>query len=325
MLFEAAAVTKLYPARNGNRKGHLHAVDDVSIAIAEGESVGLVGESGCGKSTLARLVARLVEPTSGQMTFGGKAFADMPEWEFARSPARADIQIVFQDPHESLNPTFTVLTAVADPIRRLMPGTSKAQAEELALGVLDDVGLPRSLAYRLPHQLSGGQKARVGIARAVAVKPKLLVLDEPTSALDVSVQSVVLKLLGELKQKHGMSYLFVSHDLNVVRLICDRIVVMYLGKIVESGPADVVFRDPKHPYTQALIAAIPDPARRGEKVARLEGSAATPIDPDPHQCRFAGRCSMEMPVCTQQMPFLGPVGDGHLAACHLYQPAGHNA
>ncbi|SON55036.1 Oligopeptide transport ATP-binding protein OppF [Hartmannibacter diazotrophicus] len=317
MLLEAERISKLYPVRHGRRGSRLHAVDGISLAIGEGESVGLVGESGCGKSTLARLVARLTTPTGGRLAFAGTDIGAIPEHRFARSPERAAIQIVFQDPNESLNPAFTVLAAVMDPIRRLLPATSAARAEELAFEALDDVGLPRALAHRYPHQLSGGQKARVGIARAIVVRPKLLILDEPTSALDVSVQSVILKLLGDLKDRLGMSYLFVSHDLNVVRLICDRIVVMYLGKVVESGPADAVFRNPQHPYTKALIAAIPDPARRGEKIQRLEGTASSPIDPDPNACRFAGRCPVEVPLCTRKMPELLPAGEAHLAACHL--------
>ncbi|WP_176083676.1 ABC transporter ATP-binding protein [Martelella sp. HB161492] len=317
MLLDARSIAKFFPVRNAGRKSRLHAVDGIDLAIDNGESVGLVGESGCGKSTLARLIARLIDADGGRLDFSGHDLAALSGRSFATTPERAEIQIVFQDPNESLNPSFTVLRAVADPIRRLMPGTSRSQATQLALEALHAVGLPRELAGRFPHQLSGGQKARVGIARAIAVKPKLLILDEPTSALDVSVQAVILKLLARLKAERGMSYLFVSHDLNVVRLICDRIVVMYLGKVVEEGPAEAVFSHPRHPYTQALIGAIPDPARRGTTVARLEKPASSPIDPDPNRCRFAGRCPHEIPRCSREMPSLAETGSRHFAACHL--------
>ena len=220
--------------------------------------------------------------------------------------------MVFQDPNESLNPAFTAFASVADPLRKLgRPGL-----EARVLAAFDDVGLPRELARRYPHQLSGGQKARVGIARAISVDPGLVILDEPTSALDVSVQATILKLLGELRDKRGVSYLFVSHDLEVVRLVCDRIVVMYLGRIVESAPTATLLAAPAHPYTRALIAASPDPARRGVKVERLEGAAQSPIDPDPRVCRFAGRCALEADICRRAAPPLLPVGDGHKVACH---------
>lgn len=316
ILLQADALTKLYPVRRGRASAKLHAVDAVDLTIGAGESVGLVGESGCGKSTLARLIARLIDISSGELQFGERDIGHIPARAFAGAPERAGIQVVFQDPNESLNPGFTVFEAVADPIRRLGQVKGREAVTERVMRALEDVGLPRELANRYPHQLSGGQKARVGIARAIAVEPKLLVLDEPTSALDVSVQSVILRLLADLKARHGMSYLFVSHDLNVVRLITDRIAVMYLGKIVEIGPSAEVFARPRHPYTRALIAAIPDPARRDARPARLEGSASSPIDPDPNTCRFAGRCPVEMPVCRQSMPTLIPVGDAHAVACH---------
>lgn len=316
ILLQAQALTKLYPVRRGLAAAKLHAVDAVDLTIGAGESVGLVGESGCGKSTLARLIARLIDVSAGELRFGESDIGHIPARAFAAAPERAGIQVVFQDPNESLNPGFTVFEAVADPIRRLGHIKGRAAVAERVMRALDDVGLPRELANRYPHQLSGGQKARVGIARAIAVEPKLLVLDEPTSALDVSVQSVILRLLADLKARRGMSYLFVSHDLNVVRLITDRIAVMYLGKIVEIGPSAEVFSRPRHPYTRALIAAIPDPARRDARPARLEGSASSPIDPDPNACRFAGRCPVEIPACRQSMPALIPVGDAHAVACH---------
>ncbi len=319
-LFEARDLSKLYPVRHGRRTGQLHAVDHVDLAIAEGECVGLVGESGCGKSTIARLAARLLEPSGGQLLFAGADIGAVPLGRFTTTPERAAIQVVFQDPTESLNPGFTVFAAVADPVRRLVTARDAAAVEACVWKALDDVGLPRALAGRYPHQLSGGQKARVGIARAIAVDPRLLILDEPTSALDVSVQSVVLKLLGELRAKRRMSYLFVSHDLDVVRLLCDRVAVMYLGRIIEIGATAALLERPAHPYTRALLAATPDPKRRGLRVERLAGTAASPIDPDPDSCRFAGRCPVEFDRCRIAMPVLRDLAADHAAACHLAAP-----
>jgi peptide/nickel transport system ATP-binding protein len=235
------------------------AVDGISFTIKRGESVGLVGESGCGKSTTSMMVMRLLDPTSGIVTFDGEDIGSIPAKEFAKSPMRRRIQMVFQDPTESLNPRFTAARAIADPILRMsdIKGADavRARCEELAI----NVGLPVELLDRFPHQLSGGQKARVGIARAIALNPELVILDEPTAALDVSVQAVVLNLLEDLKHKLGMSYLFVSHDLNVVRLLCDRVIVMQTGKIVEEGSAEQVMDSPKSDYTKELLAAIPHP------------------------------------------------------------------
>jgi oligopeptide/dipeptide ABC transporter ATP-binding protein len=293
----------------------LHAVDDVSFSIMPGETVGLVGESGCGKSTLVRLMTRLLDPSEGSICFDGAELAAIPARHFAQVKERAQIQMVFQDAGESLNPRYTAFQAIADPLRRLTPlrGPELARRVREAAG---HAGLGEELLSRFPHQLSGGQKARVGIARAVAVEPRLLILDEPTAALDVSVQVVILQLLDALKRRLGMSYLFVSHDLNVVRLLCDRVLVMYLGKIVESGPVEEVFGRPAHPYTQALIAAIPSLDRRGIKRLRLAGEPRSPIDPDPNTCRFYGRCPQGEPHCAQAMPQLRILGKGHAAACH---------
>jgi peptide/nickel transport system ATP-binding protein len=235
------------------------AVDGISFTIRRGESVGLVGESGCGKSTTSMMVMRLLDPTSGMVTFDGEDIGAIPAKKFAGSPMRRRIQMVFQDPTESLNPRFTAARAIADPIMRMsdIRGSDavRARCEELAR----NVGLPVELLDRFPHQLSGGQKARVGIARAIALNPELVILDEPTAALDVSVQAVVLNLLEDLKHKLGMSYLFVSHDLNVVRLLCDRVIVMQAGRIVEEGRAEQVMDSPKSDYTKELLAAIPHP------------------------------------------------------------------
>ncbi len=317
-LLEATKLAKFYPVKGGERGASLHAVDEVDLVIGPGESVGLVGESGCGKSTMVRLLARLVDPSSGTIALCGRDITAVSQARFVRSPDRARIQVVFQDPTESLNPSFRVFRAVADPLQRLLGLRKAADIEARVRRAAELVGLPAELLQRYPHQLSGGQRARVGIARAIVVEPSLLILDEPTSALDVSVQAVVLKLLAELRDRLGMSYLFVSHDLNVVRLLCSRVAVMYLGKIIEVGPTEALFTNPRHPYTAAL-SFIPDPARRGANRPRLDGSPTSPIDPDPRTCRFFSRCAKSAPICNRVMPLLrvGDQGQGHAVACHL--------
>jgi oligopeptide/dipeptide ABC transporter ATP-binding protein len=322
-LLEVAGLRKLYPmpAAKGWRRGapsSLHAVDGVGMTIGEGETVGLVGESGCGKSTLVRLLARLIDPSAGTIRFAGGDIGAVPARRFGRGKERAQIQMVFQDATDSLNPRFTAFRAIADPLRRLrrLGGTAlRARVEEVARLT----GLPLELLGRFPHQLSGGQKARVGIARAIAVEPRLLILDEPTSALDVSVQVVILQLLDELKQRLGLSYLFVSHDLNVVRLLCDRILVMYLGHIVESGPADAVFAAPAHPYTKALISAVPSLGGGAARERRIElpGEPRSPIGPDPNVCPLYGRCFRATDACKTTMPALREVMPGRRVACHF--------
>ena len=298
----------------------LLAVDDISFAIQAGESVGLVGESGCGKSTLVRLVTRLMNPTAGEIWFEGTDLARIASQQFARSPFRAQIQMVFQDPTDSLNPRHTAFDTVAEPLKRLDKIRDRSRLSSRVEELAKWVGLPPELLSRFPHQLSGGQKARVGIARAIALEPKLLILDEPTSALDVSVQALILQLLSDLRSRLGMSYLFVSHDLNVVRLLCDRVLVMYLGKIVESGPVDVIFSQPAHPYTQALVAAIPSmekPGRSSE--ALLSGDPRSPIDPDPNTCRLVGRCPTGQEICEAKMPLPQLVSPVHEVSCHFPQ------
>jgi oligopeptide/dipeptide ABC transporter ATP-binding protein len=317
-LLDVRALTKLYPVKSGTQRAQLHAVDDVSLAIMPGESVGLVGESGCGKSTLVRLLARLIDPSSGQIRLDGNDLAAMPQTDFVSSPDRRRIQVVFQDPTESLNPSFRVAKAIGDPLRHLLKPIKASDIEARVRRAAMLVGLPIELLERYPHQLSGGQRARVGIARAIIVEPSLLILDEPTSALDVSVQAVILRLLADLRDRLGMSYLFVSHDLNVVRLLCSRVIVMYLGKVIEVAPVEELFVKPRHPYTQALIAAIPDPARKGQASrVRLDGSPSSPIDPDPNRCRFHGRCAKGAEICTTAMPVLRTISPGHVAACHF--------
>lgn len=310
----ARALRRLRYGREAAQK--LHAVDDVSFTIGRGETVGLVGESGCGKSTLVRLVARLIDGNEGSIRLGTQELTHIPAKRFASVEHRVKIQMVFQDAGESINPRYTASDAIADPLkrlRRLSGAELKAKVEQTA----QRCGLPLELLSRFPHQLSGGQRARVGIARAIAVEPELLILDEPTAALDVSVQVVILQLLEKLKAELGMSYLFVSHDLNVVRLLCDRVLVMYLGKIVESGPARDVFANPAHPYTRALVDAVPDAKRLASSRTRLSGEIASPIDPDPNACRFAGRCPRVQAICREVMPRLSPLTSSHHSACHF--------
>ncbi|GLH77235.1 ABC transporter ATP-binding protein [Bradyrhizobium sp. SSBR45G] len=322
-MLEVRSLSKFYPIKRAGKGAKLHAVDDVSLTISAGESVGLVGESGCGKSTMVRLLGRLIDPTTGQVLMEGEDLTAITQAKFASSPHRRRIQVVFQDATESLNPSFRAFQAIADPLKRLLGLSDSAEIARRVHATAALVGLPDELLQRYPHQLSGGQRARVGIARAVAVEPSLLILDEPTSALDVSVQAVILRLLADLRARLSMSYLFVSHDLNVVRLLCSRVVVMYLGKIVEIAPAEALFTAPRHPYTQALVAAIPDPARRGEARPRLDGSPSSPINPDPNACRFYGRCPKGADLCANSMPPLRAMGPDHFAACHFaVSPAG---
>jgi oligopeptide/dipeptide ABC transporter ATP-binding protein len=309
-LLQVEGLHKRFPV-GGRRGALLHAVDDVSLHIAPGESVGLVGESGCGKSTLVRLLARLLDPSDGRIVFAGQELAEIRAERFARCPQRASIQMVFQDPNDSLNPRFSARDAIAEPLR-LLTALSAAEIDARVDEVALQVGLPLALLPRYAHQLSGGQKARVGIARALAVKPKLLILDEPTAALDVSVQAVVLQLLADLRRDLGLSYLFVSHDLNVVRLLTDRVAVMYLGKIVETGPSEAVFRAPRHPYTQALVSAIPG---QGPRI-KLTGEVSSPIDPPAHVCRFHGRCPQGEDRCAREAPTLHRLGTREVA-CHF--------
>ncbi len=309
-LLEVDRVVKRFPVGSG----YLHAVDEVSFTIGRGESVGLVGESGCGKSTLAKLVTRLADPDDGAIRYNGTDIGATTLRAFARDPTRARIQTVFQDATDSLNPRRTVGDAIAEPLLLLCAMhdrvARRARVEELA----DQVALPRPCLDRYPHQLSGGQRARVGIARALASRPSLIVLDEPTAALDVSVQAVVLKLLDRLRRDLGVSYLFVSHDLHVVKLLCSRVLVMYLGVIVEAGPVAELFARPQHPYTRALLSASPG-APAGDRIT-LQGQASSPVDPNPHACRLVGRCPYQKPRCATEIPRLRSEGESTVA-CHF--------
>jgi peptide/nickel transport system ATP-binding protein len=296
----------------------VRAVDDVSFTVEPQETLGVVGESGCGKSTLARLILRLLEPDAGSVTFLGEDLASASRKRLKR--LRRDMQLVFQDPHASLNPRMTIDDAVAFSL--LVHGTSRREARARAGRLLERVGLdPRLYGRRYPHELSGGQRQRVNIARALVLEPKLLVLDEPVSALDKSVQAQVLNLLQELKAELALTYVFISHDLNVIEYVSGRVLVMYLGQVVETGTADALAEAPKHPYTQALFASAPsmDPDRRMDRPP-IAGDPPNPIDP-PSGCRFRTRCAFAMPRCADAPPPPVAVGPAHDVACYLYSAA----
>ena len=314
-LVEARGLAKHFPVKTGLFGSRpLRAVDGVDLTLCTGETLAVVGESGCGKSTLARLLVGLVRPTAGDVVFEGRSVtAPTGAW---RRDMRRDIQIVFQDPYSSLNPRMTVGTIVERPlvIHRLGDaGERRARVAELFRAV----GLPPTFVSRYPHELSGGQRQRVAIARALATRPRLIVADEPTSGLDVSVQAKILNLLKELQRVYGLTYVFISHDMRVVRHVADRVAVMYLGKIVELAPKAALFSAPGHPYTRALLAAVPeiDPARRSARVA-VEGDPPSPLDPPP-ACRFHPRCPFSRDICRSTEPLLLPRPDGRTVACHL--------
>ncbi|MEK1892789.1 MAG: oligopeptide/dipeptide ABC transporter ATP-binding protein [Rhizobium sp.] len=299
-----------YPGATGT----VRAVDGVSLEIAEGETVALVGESGCGKSTLGKSLVRLVDPSSGRVTFKGRDVTAMSGSEL--QSVRRRIQMIFQDPFASLNPRQTIRAILTAPLAVHGVGERKRR-EAIAAQMVAHVGLPADALDRHPHEFSGGQRQRIGIARALILQPELVICDEPVSALDLSIQAQILNLLVEMKTELSLSYLFISHDLSVVRYFADRVLVMYLGRIVESASTSELWANAKHPYTQALLAAVPDPSRR-KQAAPITGDLPSPHNP-PAGCRFHTRCPLATDICRAEDPTLRPFGTGHAAACHHAQ------
>ncbi|GAA3060939.1 ABC transporter ATP-binding protein [Actinokineospora globicatena] len=320
-IIEVRDLVKHFPVRVGvlfkRTVGHVRAVDGVSFDLKRGETLGVVGESGCGKSTLAQVLMRLEPATSGTATFEGRDILKMKGGELRK--LRRDIQIVLQDPYTSLNPRMTVGDIIGEPFEIHPEVAPKGSRAKKVRELLDVVGLNPEHINRYPHQFSGGQRQRIGIARALALRPKVIVCDEPVSALDVSIQAQVMNLLGDLQTEFGLSYVFIAHDLSVVRHLSDRVAVMYLGKVVEIGTEEEIYEHPTHPYTQALLSAVPVPdpeLRSSRQIIRLEGDVPSPVDP-PSGCRFRTRCWKAQDICAQEAPKLVTRVANHPSACHF--------
>jgi oligopeptide transport system ATP-binding protein len=320
-ILEVRDLVKHFPVRVGvlfkHTIGQVRAVDGVSFDLYKGETLGVVGESGCGKSTLAQVLMRLEPPTGGSARYNGRDIFSMRGAEMRK--LRRSIQIVLQDPYTSLNPRMTVGDIIGEPFEIHPEVAPKGDRAKKVQELLDVVGLNPEHLNRYPHQFSGGQRQRIGIARALALRPDIIICDEPVSALDVSIQAQVMNLLGDLQSEFGLSYVFIAHDLSVVRHLSDRVAVMYLGKVVEIGTEEEIYSHPMHPYTQALLSAVPvaDPTVRGQRqVIRLEGDVPSPVDP-PSGCRFRTRCWKAQEICATEVPELIPRGGGHPSACHF--------
>ena len=296
-------------------RGMLHAVDDVTFTINNGQTLGVVGESGCGKSTTGRAILRLLEPTGGEVLFEGEDLAKLSKEEMRKK--RKDLQIIFQDPFSSLNPRKTISQTIAEPLLLNKMVSDKKQLQKKVLELMETVGLAERLYNTYPHELDGGRRQRIGIARALSVNPKFIVCDEPVSALDVSIQAQILNLMEDLQEQMGLTYMFITHDLSVVNHFSDDIAVMYLGKLIEKAPSDELFKNPTHPYTQALLSAIPLPNIH-KKLDRilLKGEITSPIEPKP-VCRFANRCNYATDRCRSEEPQLKEISPGHFVSCFL--------
>ncbi|HMB87104.1 MAG TPA: dipeptide ABC transporter ATP-binding protein [Methylomirabilota bacterium] len=317
-LLRVKNLKKYFPIRGGlfsREVARVHAVDDVTFDLLKGETLGLVGESGCGKSTTGRCILRLIEPTAGEVWFDDKNVTTLDKRSLRH--LRRDMQIIFQDPYASLNPRMTVGSIIGEALVIHKLAKSKREREERVVHLLETVGLNADHLRRYPHEFSGGQRQRIGIARALAVSPKLIVADEPVSALDVSIQAQVINLLEDLQKQFNLTYLFIAHDLSVVEHISTRVAVMYLGKIVEIAPAKELYTNPKHPYTEALLSAvpIPDPAVKRKRIL-LEGDVPSPIKP-PSGCRFHTRCPVRVPSCSENEQILKEISPGHWVACQV--------
>lgn len=317
ILLEARDLVKEFALEGGKKgKNVVHAVSGVNLRIYEGETLALVGESGCGKSTLGRTLIKLIEATSGTIEFDGTDITRMKDREFTE--IRRQMQIIFQDPYASLNPRMNVRKIISEPLTTHGLARTKDEIESQVKALMDEVGIPREFINRYPHQFSGGQRQRIGIARAIALHPRLIICDEPVSALDVSIQAQILNLLMDLQDDMGLTYMFITHDLSVVRHISDEIAVMYLGQCVERCGSKELFDNPLHPYTKALLDAIqvPDISLRGKKKTVIRGEVTSPIDPEPG-CRFAARCPHAADACRGSQIPLREVSPGHYAACNL--------